>query len=59
MKFNPGIRFDETILNQLDHDNHEMREKFRQFLKSTLFQPRYDLTLEQERELGEYELDEI
>jgi hypothetical protein len=30
-----------------------MREKFRQFLKSPLFQPRYDLTLEEERELGE------
>jgi hypothetical protein len=37
---------------QLDHDNHDMREKFRQFLKSPLFQPRYDLTLDEERELG-------
>ena len=36
----------------LDHDNHEMRDQFREFLKQPIFQPRYDLTLEEERELA-------
>ena len=29
----------------LDHDNHEMRDKFREFMTKPLFQPRFDLTL--------------
>ena len=36
----------------LDHDNHQMRDDFRNFLKTPLFQPRYDLTLEEEREVA-------
>ena len=36
----------------LDHDNHEMRDKFRDFLKKPLFQPRYNLSLDEERELA-------
>ena len=36
----------------LDHDNHQMRDDFRNFLKKPLFQPRYDLTLEEEREVA-------
>ena len=32
----------------LDHDNHEMRDSFRQFMTQPLFQPRFDLTLEEE-----------
>ena len=36
----------------LDHDNHKMRDEFRDFLKKPLFQPRYDLTLEEEREVA-------
>lgn len=36
----------------LDHDNHAMRESFRTFLKHPMFQPRFDLTLDEERELG-------
>jgi hypothetical protein len=27
----------------LDHDNHEMRDTFREFLKKPLFQPRYEI----------------
>ena len=36
----------------LDHDNHEMREKFLDFLTDPLFIPRYDISLEDERELA-------
>merc|ERR1712038_1748249 len=36
----------------LDHDNHEMRDNFREFMKQPLFQPRFDLTLEEEREVA-------
>ena len=36
----------------LDHDNHEMRDEFREFMKKPLFQPRFDLTLEEEREVA-------
>ncbi len=36
----------------LDHDNFEMREKFLTFLKDPLFIPRYDLSLDDERELA-------
>jgi len=36
----------------LDHDNHEMRNEFREFMKNPLFQPRFDLTLEEEREVA-------
>ena len=38
--------------NVLDHDNHEMRDQFREFIKQPLFQPRFDLTLEEEREVA-------
>ncbi len=36
----------------LDHDNIEMRNQFREFLKGDLFKPRYNLTLDEERELA-------
>lgn len=36
----------------LDHDNHHMRNEFREFMKQPLFQPRFDLTLEEEREVA-------
>lgn len=37
----------------LDHDNHEMRDEFRRTLKENpLFVPRYNMTLDEERELA-------
>ncbi|XP_059092261.1 uncharacterized protein LOC131887642 [Tigriopus californicus] len=36
----------------LDHDNHEMRNNFREFLRKELFTPRYDINLEDERALA-------
>jgi len=36
----------------LDHDNVEMRDRFRKFLAQDLYKPRYNLTLDEERELA-------
>ena len=41
-----------ALKDLLDHDNIEMRDKFREFLKSDLFMPRYNLTLDEERDLA-------
>ncbi|XP_040565436.1 uncharacterized protein [Lepeophtheirus salmonis] len=42
----------EELKKILDHDNHEMRDEFRAFLKKDLFKPRYNMCLEDERELA-------
>lgn len=36
----------------LDHDNHEMRSKFREFVSDDIMKPRYNITLEEEREVA-------
>jgi len=41
-----------ALKDLLDHDNIEMRDKFREFLKTDLFKPRYNLTLEEDRDLA-------
>lgn len=41
-----------ALKDLLDHDNIEMRDKFREFLKSDLFKPRYNLSLDEERDLA-------
>jgi len=49
----PKPAFDIKALRELlDHDNIEMRNEFREFLKSDLFKPRYNMTLEEERDLA-------
>ena len=49
----PRPDFNITALkNLLDHDNIEMRDRFRKFLAQDLYKPRYNLTLEEERELA-------
>jgi len=49
----PKPEFSITALkNLLDHDNIEMRDQFREFLKQDLFKPRYNMTLDEERELA-------
>ena len=49
----PKAEFDvDAMKHLLDHDNHEKRDRFRQFLKDPLFAPRYNLTLDEERELA-------
>merc|ERR1719270_1037147 len=41
-----------ALKDLLDHDNIQMRDEFRDFLKQDLFKPRYNMTLEEERELA-------
>jgi len=41
-----------ALKDLLDHDNIEMRDNFRKFLAQDLFKPRYNLTLDEERELA-------
>ena len=36
----------------LDHDNHEMRANFRDFISEPVMVPRYNISLEEERELA-------
>ena len=50
----------------IDHDNHDMRNELRQFLSDPVMRPRYNISLEDEREvrynislLGELEIKSI
>lgn len=36
----------------LDHDNHEMRAKFREFMSDPVMMPRYNIPLHEEREIA-------
>lgn len=36
----------------LDNDNHEKRQKFKNFFKDPIFIPRFDISLRHERELA-------
>eukprot|EP00096_Caligus_rogercresseyi_P010451 TRINITY_DN3813_c0_g1_i1.p1 TRINITY_DN3813_c0_g1~~TRINITY_DN3813_c0_g1_i1.p1 ORF type:complete len:643 (-),score=152.02 TRINITY_DN3813_c0_g1_i1:194-2122(-) len=47
------------LTSLLDHDNHEMRQKFRSFLSDPLMTPRYNISLEEERELALKKLQKI
>merc|ERR1719225_891593 len=42
----------EKLTHLLDHDNHEMRQKFREFISEPVMIPRYNISLEEERELA-------
>ena len=41
----------EKMTALLDHDNHQMRAEFRKFLSDPSFAPKYDVSLEDEREI--------
>merc|ERR1719461_2709629 len=42
----------EKMTELLDHDNHEMRKEFRKFISEPVMVPRYNISLEEERELA-------
>jgi len=49
----PAPAFDLPAMTALlDHDNHDMRKQFRQFLSSQTMQPRYNIALHEEREVA-------
>jgi acyl-CoA oxidase len=43
----------------LDHDNHGMREELREFLKDPIFKNRYNISLEEERDVALAQLQKI
>jgi len=42
----------EKMTELLDHDNHQMRTDFRKFISEPVMVPRYNISLEEERELA-------
>ena len=45
--------FDSTsVQHLLDHDNHDMRAALKEFMRSPLFVPRYDVSIAEERRLA-------
>ncbi|XP_050405662.1 uncharacterized protein LOC126821302 [Patella vulgata] len=42
----------EKMTELLDHDNHEMRKKFREFVSEPVMIPRYNITLAEERDIA-------
>ncbi|XP_077969139.1 uncharacterized protein LOC120344988 [Styela clava] len=52
--------FDIDEMNKLlDHDNHEMRTKFRDFMSDPCMTPRYNISLEEERDVALQRLQRI
>lgn len=49
----------EKMTELLDHDNHEMRQKFRQFVSDPIMIPRYNIPLAEEREVALQRLQRI
>jgi len=49
----------EKMTELLDHDNHEMRKKFRQFMSDPVMTPMYDISLEKERDIALQRLQRI
>ena len=41
-----------AVQQLLDHDNHDMRQRLKEFMHSPLFVPRHNLSIEQERKLA-------
>ena len=49
----PDLLFDlDKMTELLDHDNHEMRRKFREFMSDPVMTPRYDISLTEERDIA-------
>ena len=42
----------QKLTDLLDHDNHEMRQKFRKFISEPIMIPRYNIALDEERDLA-------
>lgn len=49
----------DKMVHLLDHDNHEMRNRLREFLKDPLYKPVYNVSLEEEREIALEQLQKI
>lgn len=48
----PKKNVSQALQMLLDHDNYEMRHRMKEFAKQDLYIPRYDISLEEDRELA-------
>ena len=49
----PKPSFDiEKLTHLLDNDNHDMRKDMRKFLSDPIMKPKYNISLEEERQVG-------
>ena len=56
----PSTGVNQNALQKIiDHDNHEMRAKFREYLKRPEFKPKYAISLNEERELALERLQQV
>ena len=56
----PSTGVNQSALQKIiDHDNHEMRAKFREYLKRPEFKPKYAISLNEERELALERLQQV
>ena len=49
----------EKMTELIDHDNHEMRRQFREFLSDPVMRPKYNIPLDEEREVALQRLKKI
>jgi len=55
-----NLSFDkEKMTELLDHDNHQMRKDFRKFMSDPVMTPKYDISLEEERDIALQRLQRI
>nr|CAB3219773.1 acyl-coenzyme A oxidase 3, peroxisomal [Phallusia mammillata] len=55
-----NLSFDkEQMTHLLDHDNHEMRKKFRRFMSDPVMTPKYNISLAEERDIALQRLQRI
>ena len=55
MSYDPcaELAFDVKKMTELlDHDNHEMRKQFREFMSDPVMTPQYDISLAEERDIA-------
>ncbi|CAK8675100.1 uncharacterized protein LOC143469404 [Clavelina lepadiformis] len=57
---NAPLSFDiDKMTELLDHDNHDMRRKFREFMSDPVMTPKYDISLAEERDVALQRLQRI
>ena len=60
MSSTSNLSFDkEKMTELLDHDNHQMRKDFRKFMSDPVMTPKYDISLEEERDIALQRLQRI
>ena len=53
------LRITASLQKIIDHDNHDMRANFREYLKRPEFKPKYAISLNEERDLALERLQQV